>query len=538
MACAPTAVMLPSSIVRVCEGRTESHRVWDSVCGIAAALPADPDFLDHALAAQASRGPDKTVSLDLEFCGIGVNRLAVSGLDGGDQPLSSDDGSVLVVFNGAIYNAPALIEGFDLHPRSANDGEVIPFLYDRFGLDFANHLDGMFAICIADMKRRKLVLAVDQIGIKPLYTCSQDGRLHVASVMNAFPADMRRSVSRVPPGLVVTSTGEMRRISPVCYTDADIGTLLASSVRDQIPREVAWGCMLSGGVDSSLITRLAVDVDPAVHTFTCGMPDSADLLAAREVAEVLGSSHHEIIADPGELPAVVDEVITATASMERWVITPAVGTYLAACRARQEGLTVLLSGEGADELFGGYDEFQDIPAEFLNSVLLHYQVDLGATECLRLDRSTMAHGIEARVPFLSTSVIRHARRLPPTEKIRVRPDGRTRKHALRKFARTVLPHSIADREKEGFAFGSGISSELRKIARSMFSMQDVADLRASFPSFPIREELSAWFFVRWLAIFGTSIGTDRQDLISRGLSQQQWSRYLPIGADSTLYSCP
>jgi len=147
----------------------------------------------------------------------------------------------------------------------------------------------------------------------------------------------------------------------------------------------------------------------------------------------------------------------------------------------------------------------------------------------------MAQSIEARVPFLCTSLMRHARALAPEEKIRVEGQTRTRKFALRQFARSVLPADVANRAKEEFALGSGLSIELRRLAGAMFSGRDVSMLRASFPSFPIDDPLGAWFFSRWLAIFGTSIGTDWGSLVHRGLVRQHKSIYLPYVADSAAY---
>ena len=506
------------------------------MCGLAAASPADDNFINYALSVQASRGPDQNAELNLDFCSLGINRLAISGLVGGDQPLVSSDGSVAVVFNGAIYNTQRLINDFDFHPKSTNDGELIHFLYQRFGLRFADYLEGMFAICIADTRKRELITAVDQVGIKPLYRCEVDGRLYVASVVSAFPSQLRRSVIRHPPGIVWSSSGQIERISHAYYSDESLGTLFKASVAEQIPLEVNWGCMLSGGVDSSLISRIATEVaEGQVHTFTCGTEASPDLLAARDVAALLGTAHHETIVDAQELPGIVTEVVRATASIERWTITAGVANYLTARNAHRMGVKVLLAGEGADELFGGYDEFQDVPSPYLNSMLLQYQIDLGATECLRLDRSTMAHSIEARVPYLSTSIMRHARRLGPQDKIRTQDGQGVRKHALRQYARTVLPATVADRRKEEFANGSGVTDELRRIAHSMVSVRDIAELRASFPSFPVDDPLSAWFMSEWLNIYGTSIGTDWQSLVERGLFRQQFSRYLPVAVDSALY---
>lgn len=505
------------------------------MCGIAASFPEELAFVEHAATVQSHRGPDGVAIKSLGFASLGVNRLAISGLVGGDQPLSSKDGSILVVFNGAIYNAASLASQFEVRPCSRNDGELIHLLYEEFGLEFADYLEGMFAICVADLRRRCLVFAVDQVGIKPMYSCQKGNQLYIASIIQAFPPELRSEVYRVPPGIVWSTTGEARRLSRRHYSDGTLQSLLTSSVREQIPEEVRWGCMLSGGVDSSLITRLATEVAEGVHTFTCGTENSPDLLAAREVAEVLETNHHEVLVQAEELPDIVNRVVEATASFDRWTVMSGVGTYLTAREARRLGCKVLLSGEGADELFGGYDEFQIEPEMFLDAMLLQYQIDLGATECLRLDRATMAHGIEARVPFLSTSVMRYARQLPARAKVRPDLGELGRKHDLRRYARVVLPSNIADRRKQAFTNGSGITGELRRLAESMYPTAEAVELRASFPTIPIGDSLSAWFFSSWLNSFGVSIGTNWFSLADRGLIRQRWSRYWPVMSDSATY---
>lgn len=506
------------------------------MCGVAAAYPADLEFVQSVLASQTSRGPDDTASADLGWCVLGVNRLAISGLSGGEQPLHSADGETVVVFNGAIYNFEELCLEFGFEPKSANDGEVIHFLYDRFGLGFADYLEGMFAICIADVRKRKLVLAVDQVGIKPLYFIMREGRCLAASTPDAFPDEMRRLVARVPPGTVWTSEGEVRRLVYRRTVTSSLDSLLYGSVVEQIPKEVPWGCLLSGGVDSSLVTRIAADLRPGVPTFTCGSRDAPDLLNARELAKLLGTDHHEVLVDPDELVDVVDAVIRATASIEPWTIMGGVGTYLAAREARANGIKVLLSGEGADELFGGYDEFQSVPTAYLNARLVQYQVDLGATECLRLDRATMAHGVEARVPFLSNSIVRHARGLDASQKIN-RENVRTiRKYALRRCATKYLPKHMAYRDKAEFSYGSGLTPILRDIAGFAYSMQRVAEIQASFPTFAVTSPLEAWIVDRWSSIFGATLGERWDDMVQRGLYRQPVGPYLPVVDDPSIYA--
>jgi asparagine synthase (glutamine-hydrolysing) len=507
------------------------------MCGVCASSPSDPGFMGCALRVQLARGPDETKLEDLGFASLGINRLAVSGLRGGSQPLRSADGSVTVVFNGAIYNVAQLQKEFGLVLPSQNDGEVIAPLYQHLGLKFADYLEGMFSICIADSREKKLVIAVDPIGIKPLYyTRGENGAMLVASDVRSFPDSLRRLTRRLPPGTLLTSDGEWHRVSRAYWQDGALAELIRSSVQEQIPMEVEWGCMLSGGVDSSLIVQFASEACKSVQTITCGLRGGTDVLAGRRMAEHVCSEHHEVFVEQDELPALVESVVDATASMEPWTIMGGVGTYLVAREARRLGMKVLLSGEGADELFGGYDEFQQVPGVFLDGVLSQYQADLGVTECLRLDRCTMAHSVEARVPFLSTSVIRHARALPHREKILRSRSETVRKHALRMAAAQVMPKEFAYRAKEEFSHGSGISSAIHKIAADRYPQSRLQELAARFPSFGLRSPSHAWFFEEWLRLFGDSIGLDWSDLLDRGLYRQSVSFYVPRGADSFLYN--
>lgn len=506
------------------------------MCGISVSVPTCPDFMRFATEVQHPRGPDETRIVDLGFASLGINRLAISGLVGGSQPLLSADGNIHVVFNGAIYNVADLKQRFGIEVASNNDGEIIAPLYQRFGLQFSDYLEGMFAICIADRRTSQVIVAVDPTGIKPLYMWrGHDKAWRCASDPRAFPEELRREIVRVPPGTVHTSDGRWQRVRREVWRNGKLIELIRSSVREQIPNEVAWGCMLSGGVDSSLIVSLASEVSSPVRTITCGLRGGTDVLAGRRMAEHVKSEHHEVFVEFEELPLLVEAVVRETGSMEPWTVMGGVGTYIVAREARRLGMKVLLSGEGADELFGGYDEFQDLPSVFLKAVLSQYQADLGVTECLRLDRCAMAHGVEARVPFLETSVIRYARSLTPDEMILHSAAGSVRKRALRVAASSVLPSEFADRTKEEFSHGSGISAALRDIAAARYPDNVVQELSFAHPSFGITSSVHAWFFDEWIRRFGASFGGQWPSLVHRGLFRQTVSHYLPQGRDPIDY---
>jgi asparagine synthase (glutamine-hydrolysing) len=293
--------------------------------------------------------------------------------------------------------------------------------------------------------------------------------------------------------------------------------------------------MLSGGVDSSLIVAIAKSQAVTVNTFTCGTTGSSDLVSAREVADLLGTDHHEVIVEVDRLPEIVTRVVRETCSFEPWTVMAGIGTFLTSEFAKHEGFKVLLAGEGADELFCGYDEFRHVPYPLLEAQLVQYQYDLGVTECLRLDRATMANGVEARVPFLSSSLIRYARALDTTRKIERNGPIVRRKSDLRNHAKKVLPPHIADREKVEFKDGSGLSNSLWKLAEDFCSKKQLFEVNAAFPSFCVNSSLAGWFLLSWFNEFGCTIGTDLSQMRSRGLFRQSVSEYMAPGLDPVKY---
>ncbi|MEM9557181.1 MAG: asparagine synthase-related protein [Acidobacteriota bacterium] len=505
--------------------------------GVATSRPANLGTVTGMLGRMSTRGPDAVAAATLGAGTLGVCRLAITDVTNGTQPVRSASGALLVGFNGAIYNHRALARRYDLTRRSGSDAEVIAPLYERFGLRFADQLEGMYAIALVDDARDRLVLAVDPLGIKPLYAVRRpprDGEAEgwlAASIPQALPAELRSRVWRVPPGTVWTSDGECVEIAPRVAADSpeELGleTLLDASVREQIPDEVSWGCLLSGGVDSSTVAALAVraaGVD-AVIAYTAGVRGSADLDAAVDVAALLGCRHRIAIIEPAELPHLLDTVAAATATPDPFTLLGGVGTWVAARRAARDGVKVLLSGEGADELYAGYDGYAATPPGALDRELLADQLDLGATECLRVDRCTMAHGIETRVPFLCAPVIRHARSLSADDRIAQRAGQTVRKVAVRRAARTLLPERVAQRPKAGIPDGAGLTAAIEQLARRRFDAPAIAALRADPATFGyfdhqralgVDDAVAALAWDLWRRHHG-GLGESWRDLVARGL---------------------
>lgn len=467
-----------------------------------------------------SRGPDSSGFVDSNRWSLGVARLSITDPICGHQPIRSRTGRTQIVFNGAIYNTEHLKRTYGLDVATGNDAEVALALYERYGVSFTDQLDGMYAFVIADEQAESLVFGVDEIGIKPLHLARDEGSIFLCSTLQALgPRELARA-ERVPAGTVWDLHG-LRHVSRRHHAQRHWIEALTSAVDSQTPHEVSWGCLLSGGLDSSVLCRLASRSQP-VTTIACGLLDgSADLLAARRVAEALDTDHHEELIDPAYLRALAVDVVSATASFEPWLVLGGIGTLAASRAAARLGLKVLLSGEGADELFGGYRDFDEVPAARLENALRAQQNQLGATECLRLDRCSMAAGVEVRVPYLSRDVVAAVRALPVTAK-RSRPGSResVAKVALREYAHSLgLPEEVVWRPKVGFSSGTGIGPLLTEMAWSERESWACPKDRARFaaPGLEVDAPLYAWFLGLWLQRYGDRLAASWSDLARRGL---------------------
>jgi asparagine synthase (glutamine-hydrolysing) len=535
------------------------------------------------------RGPDSFGEYVDGPVALAARRLSIIDLETGDQPIGSEDGAVHVVQNGEIYNYRELrreLERAGHHFRTAGDTEVLVHGYEEWGDDFAGRLRGMFAVAIWDARRERLVLARDRFGIKPLYYRDDDGELSFASELRAMPRgeidldaleaflafnsipaplSIFRDVRKLPAGfLLVWEDGGVRLARfarpkpPAEVRDDDEAELveelrarLRDSVRAHLVSDVPVGVLLSGGVDSSLLAAFAAEATTEpIRTFSIGFPERSfdELADARLVASRYGTHHAELILRPDAallLPAL------AEAFDEPFADSSALPTYLVSELAAAD-VKVALSGEGGDELFGGYYTYaadllaqriggvarvarplvdrlpsSDARASFdyrakrfvraahlpplerhhgwkeifspdLRSELTgrrsefdpvdvlraRYEETEGADELARLqdvdlgvylvddllvktDRASMAHSLEARVPYLDTAVTNLALALPTRYKVR----GLAKKVLLRKAAEPLLPHEIVHGKKRGFSIPAAawLRGDLEPFARETLS---------------------------------------------------------------------
>jgi asparagine synthase (glutamine-hydrolysing) len=381
-----------------------------------------------------------------------------------------------------------------------SDNEVALHLVDHHGPDSLDQLSGMFAFVLAGRDGRFLA-ARDPVGIKPLYWARRGSSVRFASEMSAFDPDWQRFVDVFPPGHYWTPQRGLVQFATAVPTPAggDTQDVLIRSVERQMMGDVPVGVFLSGGLDSSIVAAIAQryldERGERLKTFAVGLCDSPDLLAARAVAEYLGTEHHESVYTASEAVAAVPDVVRAIESFDPSLVRSAVPNHMLAKFTAQH-VKVVLTGEGADELFAGYEylcDFED--EESLQAELVRSVEGLHNLNLQRCDRVTMAFGLEARVPFLDREVIAHGLGLPPSWKLA--SNGKPEKWMLREAFEGWLPHEFLWRGKSQFGDGSGAASVLTDALSASVTDEDLARERdAVDPPLRTREELAYYRIFR------------------------------------------
>ena len=482
------------------------------MCGIFVILDhKTPPAEARAVALQQSRiqrhrGPDWTGVFVDDRIAMAHERLAIVDPFSGEQPLVSPDGQLVLAVNGEIYNHQDLRHRLSYPFRTGSDCEVLLPLYRDHGRELVHHLRGMFAFVIYNASTGAWLIARDPMGIMPLYVGRDDaGVLYVASEMKAL-LGVCTTVRSFPPGHTQSHadpepvrwyqrdwmSGEL----PQAPGDPDaLREALADSVRSHLMCDVPYGVLLSGGLDSSVVSALAAKFAatrvedghsaawfPRLHSFSIGLNGSPDLAAAEKVATALGTVHHgfEFTIEQG-MDALRD-VIWHLETFDVTTIRASTPMYLMARRIKAMGIKMVLSGEGADEIFGGYLYFHKAP----NPNAFHEETvrklgDLHLYDCLRANKSMCAWGVEARVPFLDTPFLDHAMGIAPSAKMC--GGGVIEKNLLRTAFEGWLPEEVLWRQKEQFSDGVGYSwiDSLKANAEAMVSDRALAEAGDRFP---------------------------------------------------------
>ncbi len=494
------------------------------MCSIFAILDIKGDLKGlRQLALQQSRlmrhrGPDWS---GIHACGGAIlahERLAIVDVNTGAQPLLSPDGKQSLAVNGEIYNHRALRQTlarpFDFATES--DCEIILPLYLEKGREFLNDLHGMFAFVLYDETNERYLVARDPIGIIPLYYGFDDEhQLFVASEMKAL-VDVCNVVFEFPPGHCWMSGDDQPQpyyqrpwqdFSSVENAETSVkalGEALERSVTSHLMTDVPYGVLLSGGLDSSIIAAVTqkhagMRVEdqeqspawwPRLHSFAVGLKGSPDLLAAEKVAAHIGTVHHGCEFTLQEALDALDEVIYHLETYDVTTIRAGTPMYLLARKIHAMGIKMVLSGEGADEVFGGYLYFHKAPdARSFHEETVRKLSRLHSYDCLRANKAMSAWGVEARVPFLDREFLDVAMSINPQDKLITK--GKMEKQILREAFSDMLPEEIAWRQKEQFSDGVGYSwiDGIREYAKTQVSQEQLKHASSRFPfNTPATEE--------------------------------------------------
>jgi asparagine synthase (glutamine-hydrolysing) len=484
------------------------------MCGLAGCIGAkDEKTVSRMLDALEHRGPDDR---GLHSCGnrtFGHTRLSIVDVAGGHQPILANGGTQGIVCNGEIYNFQELKKGLSSKYsfKTDSDTEVILHLFREKGSDCVKELDGMFSFAAFDGE--DLLLARDPIGIKPLYYGRKNGSFYFSSELGAMSLAGLGEVHEFPAGNYYTPDEgfvpyyQVPKIQDHLLTDIDeaceqIRETFIHAVKKRLlaDPEVPVGAFCSGGLDSSLVAAIAADEIPNLHTFVVGMRDdqgdlSDDIKAARIAADHIGSTHHELVFTEEEYHEALPLVIKKLESYDPSLVRCAVPCYFT-CKLAAEYVTVVLTGEGADELFTGYHYMKHYPFEKLNPEARRCIGNLHNINLQRADRMGMLFSLELRVPFLDVAMVDLAMKIPPELKIRERAGANIEKWILRKaFEDTdYLPEEILWRYKVQYTQGAGCESLGEKMAEQAMSDEEYERVKAENPQAVLNSKEAAYYY--------------------------------------------
>ncbi len=456
------------------------------------------------------RGPDWSGI----YCGkkaiIAHERLSIVDPASGGQPLYSKNKKLILGVNGEIYNQKALREQTqDVYEyQTKSDCEVILALYQEKKEKFLDDMNGIFAFCLYDEDDDTYLIGRDHIGIIPLYMgWDKHGNFYVASELKALEGVCTKIEEFPPASYLYSKDGEIKRWYTRDWMDYknvknntssidELKTALENAVHRQLMSDVPYGVLLSGGLDSSITSALAkkfaakrIEEEdqqdawwPQLHSFVIGLDGSPDLAAARKVADHIGTVHHEIHYTIQEGIDAIRDVIYHVETYDVTTIRASTPMYMISRVIKSMGIKMVLTGEGADEIFGGYLYFHKAPnPEEFHKETLRKVSKLNLYDCLRANKSLAAWGVEGRVPFLDKEFIDVAMRLNPKDKMAC--EGKMEKWILRKAFEDILPNSVAWRQKEQFSDGVGYGwiDTLKQIAEDKVSDEMMANAKYRFP---------------------------------------------------------
>ena len=493
------------------------------MCGIVAIFNIQeqtPELRQKALRMSQKirhRGPDWSGIYNGGSAILSHERLSIVDPESGKQPLFSPDMKQILAVNGEIYNHQDIRRQYaeKYQFQTGSDCEVILALYREKGIDFLEDLSGIFAFALYDAEKDEFLIARDPIGVIPLYIgYDNDGKVYVASEMKALEGNCDRYEVFLPGHYYSSREGKMTRYYKRDWMEydavkdngasvQDIHDALEAAVKRQLMSDVPYGVLLSGGLDSSVISAVAekfsehrIEDDsasrawwPRLHSFAVGLKGAPDLAKAKMVADHIGTVHHEINYTIQEGLDAIRDVIYFIETYDVTTVRASTPMYLLARVIKSIGIKMVLSGEGADEVFGGYLYFHKAPnAKAFHEETVRKLSKLYLYDCLRANKSLSAWGVEGRVPFLDKEFLDVAMRTNPEAKMC--PGKTIEKKIVREAFADMLPEAVAWRQKEQFSDGVGYSwiDTLKQITADQVSDEQMAHAAERFPINPPRNK--------------------------------------------------
>jgi len=468
------------------------------------------DVLDMAKTIR-HRGPDWSGMYLKDNVILAHERLAIVDPASGGQPLTNKDKTLALAANGEIYNHKELSQKLNYDFQTKSDCEVILALYHEYGTKFLDKLNGIFAFALYDEKEDRFLIGRDHMGIIPLYQgWDEKGNYYVASELKALEGQCNK-IELFPPGHFLDSkkgTPEkwysrdwesFDAVKDNASNAKELRHALEESVKRQLMSDVPYGVLLSGGLDSSLTAAIAKKYAakrvesgdqqdawyPQLHSFAIGLVGSPDLAASKKVADQIGTIHHEVTFTIQEGLDAIRDVIYHLETYDITTIRASTPMYLLARVIKSMGIKMVLSGEGADEIFGGYLYFHKAPdAKSFHEETVRKLSKLHLYDCNRANKSLAAWGVEGRVPFLDKEFMDVAMRLNPKDKMC--GHGKIEKHILRETFEDYLPKEVAWRQKEQFSDGVGYSwiDSLKEMVNKEVTDEMMAAASHRFPIQP------------------------------------------------------
>jgi asparagine synthase (glutamine-hydrolysing) len=500
------------------------------MCGIAALISHDTHLADssklYAMMEQLGhRGNKPPITKQLGRAILGCARLAIVGRESGEQPLSNREGELTVVFNGEIYNHRELrseLERDGVKFQTECDTEVLLHGYKRWGVKLPDRLKGMYAFVLWDQAKGEFFAARDPFGMKPLYYAYAGQQWAFSSEIYPLTRVGFNDVKSLAPGRYmhngqISDETLMPLLAPILMDEkkakVELRRLIEQSVQRHLDTDLPVAIFCSGGIDSSILLFEAAQIKPkGITAFCVGTQDSEDLQFARQVAQLVNVNLRHV---PIEQEMMVDSIMRTVATIESFEpnhIRAGTASLALARAVHNEGFQVVLVGEGADELFGGYEEFpkavrNGCTTEEVEDLFRRFIGELHKTQLKRVDRTTMAFGIEARVPYLDIDLARFVMSIPTSLKLGMKDNKVWSKYILRQAYSDVLPEKIVWRRKVPMGEGAGVGDNGKRgpffrYTQTAMTNEEFSAIRRRHPEFDIKTREEAYYFTIFEDRFG------------------------------------